>query len=694
MQLPGIRNLMLLLVFLAARSLEAGRNISPLWLQADGRDHPVSVENDTPFPSSRFITGAQWTTPRYYPNPKVQAADILPVTWARDGFSYAIGDDGSVYGQQGTTVLMRILGRPQFDNNIPAMNFELLGRDIFPYGCPKSVSEKSCYSVGLTVVDDVFYAPTYDNGYPVAGDNYKGHARMDYSPAPLSQTSWIHGKVDFPKVVGSGTVSFVEIGRGVASQDGCSISRFPNGCIYAVVSQGGYQDPNDPNGIDQFIAKYLYLARMPSGTPQHHYEEVVSPLNWEWFAGFDGSDQPTWVAANDSQLAAKIRSLSYPQEGRAGCGVNTERCLFWNQPAGRAGHVNYPHMAYDAALQRYLLTFTDYYYRDVQPPSETGPMVQGGSELIALEASHPWGPWSFVLRTPYLGSGNAYGPSIPVQWQGQRTDSGQDLWMIWAANFSGCGKPRLVPANLCQGVYGMNLQRLHLTTAGSAGAVAAPWMSQQVGFASPGGASWTRDGFLVTGNGNLALRPDPFNQYPNHLAQDAFHFVFQRVNGNGQLEVNLEGGEVRGSAGPDASGGIMVREAVYAIGQTPDALKGKRLSDGDVFDEAARYVYLGVRRDGSAFLQWRDADQVRREPVRASKCEGGCSLRIVREANRVLAFVSTGQAGWVEAGSHTFSKPLSRAVSLGMVATSDSPNTFPEYATYSARFEGVRLIQK
>jgi len=483
----------------------------------------------------------------------------------------------------------------------------------------------------------------------------------------------------------------------VASQDGCSVNHFPKGCIYAIVSQGGYQDPKDPNGIDQFIARYLYLARMAPGTPEHHYEEVVNPLNWEWFAGFDRSDQPTWVAANDAQLAAKIRSLSSPRDGRAGCGANTERCLFWNQPAGGAGHVNYPHMAFDAALQRYLLTFTDYYYRDIQPPSEKGPMVQGGSELILLEAPHPWGPWSFVLRTPYLGSGNAYGPSVPVQWHRQRTDTGQDLWMIWAANFSGCGKPLLVPANLCQGVYGMNLQRLHLTTAGSAGAIAPPWMSQEVGFTSPGGATLERGSFVVTGNGNLALQPDPFNQYPDHLAHDAFHFVFQRVNGNGQLEVKLKRGEAREGAGPDASGGIMVREAVYAIGETPDALKGERLSDGDVFDEAARYVYLGVRRDGGAFLQWRDAGQVRREPVRASNCVGGCSLRIAREANQVRAFVSTGsigEAGWVEAGSHTFAKSLSRAVSLGIVATSDSPNTFPKYATYSARFEGVRLIDK
>jgi len=101
--------------------------------------------------------------------------------------------------------------------------------------------------------------------------------------------------MDFPNVVGSGTVSFVEIGKGVASQDGCPLSHFPNGCIYAIVSQGGYTDPEDPDGIDQFIAKYLYLERMVPGAEEHHSEEVINPRNWEWFAGFERSDQPTWV---------------------------------------------------------------------------------------------------------------------------------------------------------------------------------------------------------------------------------------------------------------------------------------------------------------------------------------------------------------------------------------------------------------
>jgi hypothetical protein len=487
-------------------SVVAPPQVTPLWFQADGRDDPASVENDTPFPNSHFIVNAQWTTPRYYPNPKVQKADIIPVTWADDGYSYVMGMTGQ------STVPAEPLSLPALSvfrlATIVSRKWTLsfLHHDTFLFGCPKSVTPDSCYSVGLTEVNHTFYAPTYNHGYPVVGDHYRGHARIDYSPAPLSQTSWVHRTVDFPEAVGSGTVSFVEIGQGVPAHDGCSATAFPHGCIYAIVSEGGYQDAKDPNGIDQFIATELYLALIAVGTREHQYQEVTNPLNWQWFAGFDRADHPMWTPGNDKQLDRHIRSLSFPRQGRSGCRVVTVPCLFWEQPPGHAGHVNYPHMANDRALGRYLLTFGDYYYRDFQPPTVKGPMVQGGAELIVLEAPHPWGPWSFVMRSPYLGSGSAYSPSFPVQWEGLRTATGQDLWMIWAANFSGCDKPLLVPSDLCQGVYGMNLRRLHLTVADTAGAIPRPWYDQDVGFASPGSARFQAGAFEVVGNGSLALR--------------------------------------------------------------------------------------------------------------------------------------------------------------------------------------------
>src|ERR1035441_9177599 len=136
----------------AGISEAAPQGVTPLWFQSDGRDNPTSVEHDTPFPSSQLIINAQWTTPRYYPNPKVQAADIIPVTWGDDGHSYVLGDDGSVYDTRGTTVIARLMGVPPHDNSIPQIDFQLLGHDTFLYGCPKSVTPNSCYSVGFTEV--------------------------------------------------------------------------------------------------------------------------------------------------------------------------------------------------------------------------------------------------------------------------------------------------------------------------------------------------------------------------------------------------------------------------------------------------------------------------------------------------------------------------------------------------------------
>ncbi len=265
--------------------------------------------------------------------------------------------------------------------------------------------------------------------------------------------------------------------------------------------------------------------------------------------------------------------------------------------------------------------------------------------------------------------------------------------MIWAANFAHCGSPLLVPADLCKGVYGMNLRRLHLTLAGTPGAIPRPWHNQDVGFASPGSASFQDHTFKVTGNGNLALRPDAFDQSKDHLDHDSFHYVFQRLEGNGELEAKLRSWKANASVevGREASAGLMVRESNYVIGQTKDQLRGRQLSAGDVFGEAARYAYVGVFQDGGVVFQWRDEGQVSRSQLQSRVGSAGCSLKVVRRNNRISAYLSTSSDTWREIGSHDFSTPFSHSVTLGMVATSNSVSTFPQYARYSARFEAVRL---
>lgn len=327
-------------------------------------------------------------------------------------------------------------------------------------------------------------------------------------------------------------------------------------------------------------------------------------------------------------------------------------------------------------------------------------MVQGGAEGIVLEAPHPWGPWSFVMRSPYLGSGNGYSPSFPAQWMGRATSRGQDLWMVWAANWASCGHPLLVPADQCQGVYGMNLRRLHLTLATTHEAIHRPWYDQDVGFASPGDASVEGGIISVGGNGRLPFswHDQSFEQYVDGLDHDSFHYVFQQVKGNGaiQAEIHVPDPAAVAGSGPEASAGLMIREASYIIGATNDGLNGKILSSGDVFSEDARYAYVGVRRDGAVFLQYRDHNSynevIRRAPLVPDVCAKGCTLRISRDGDVIRASYSNGVGQFEELGSHRFSGHFNDTATMGMAATSDSGNTFPQYAQYRSAFSGVELI--
>lgn len=267
--------------------------------------------------------------------------------------------------------------------------------------------------------------------------------------------------------------------------------------------------------------------------------------------------------------------------------------------------------------------------------------------------------------------------------------------MVWAANFSHCGNPMLVPADRCQGVYGMNLRRLHLTLTGAQGAAERPWYDQDIGFASPGSATVRGNTVRIAGNGNLSRNPDPFAQYKDKQYHDAFHLLYQRVQGNGSIEaaVHTPSAEAKPGAGPEASAGLMIRESTYAIGQTKDTLKGQKLSSGDIFSELARYAYVGVRKDGAVFLQYRDGGQVVRSQILAGKCPRGCRLRIIRHGDQITAAYAADGQEFRDIASRTFSPPLSGSATMGMVATSDSPSTFPKFSSYEAEFADFRVTK-
>lgn len=241
----------------------------------------------------------------------------------------------------------------------------------------------------------------------------------------------------------------------------------------------------------------------------------------------------------------------------------------------------------------------------------------------------------------------------------------------------------------------MNLRRLHLTRAGAPGVVQRPWYDQEIGFASPGSATVRGGVVKIVGNGNLASVPDAYGQFKDKVYHDAFHYVFQRVHGNGSIEARLRApaSEGNSTSGPEASTGLMIRESTYVIGQTKGDLEGKQLSSGDVFGEDARYAYLGVRKDGAICFQYRDENQVVKSNILPDKCSEGCFLTINRKGDRITASYSGAGRALHELDSHTFAQPFSGSATLGMVATSDSASTFPQYSSYGGEFSNFRVLK-
>jgi hypothetical protein len=364
----------------------------------------LTRNNNTPFPSSRVITGVRWTSARYDP-PRNQAGDILATAWADDGNLYTLMDDGGTdvprAGALWRQSFARITGMP------PRLKFQHIGNPFVPPPHTWAEIQRApkvwrgplgeFYSTGFTAIDHVFYATQAANWNWTANAPFQGLAGIAYS-RDRGQT-WSFANKAFPAPLGN--LDWVARGR-----DG----PHPDGYAYAIASER------------EFNASTLFVGRsLPD------VASVTDPSNWQWVAGWQpwGDKQfPAW----SSSLPAAVAVLSWPN------------------------HITYPQMSYDAPLGRYLLTFT--YSYGLDPPAAW----QNGAELVILESKHPWGPFSFVGRAGYFGPSNGYGPGFPLKWISR---NGRDLWLKWSANFDGC-KPGLD----CTGAYGFNYRRLRLDVAG------------------------------------------------------------------------------------------------------------------------------------------------------------------------------------------------------------------------------------
>jgi hypothetical protein len=365
----------------------------------------LSTRNITPLPRSNVIVGATWTSPRYDP-PSNQWGDILPTIWGDDDDQYTLMDDGGtdvpVRGGLWRHSLARISGRP------PHIRFSHVGDPDKPppYNSWQIRRHPNLwagplgryYSSGLVVADHTFYATQEIDWGWGRNDPFAGLAGIAYS-----RDRGEHWKfVDKPFPAPLGNLNWVIRGKG---------GFYDDGYVYAIATER------------EFNASTLIMGRA-----RPDVADMTDPARWEWLSGWTTRNGQPWP----------VFSSSFNRE---------TPLLSWN------AHITYPQMAYDAPLHRYLLTFT-YSYAPTPPG-----IWRNGSELVILEAAHPWGPFSFVAHEPNFGPSNGYDPGIPIKWISR---DGHDLWLKWAANFRGCA-PRLN----CAGKYGFNYRRVHLTVAGA-----------------------------------------------------------------------------------------------------------------------------------------------------------------------------------------------------------------------------------
>ncbi len=367
---------------------------------------PLSRSNPTPFPVSRSIVGARWTSLRYDP-PRNQWGDILPTVWSDDGSTYVMMDDGGVDAPgKGSELwrqsLAKIHGAP------PRLRFTHVGDPFSPpphtwsqIGGNRQLDTGPLgpyYSIGFVEDGGVFYATQQRDWNWAANGPFTGLAGIAYS-SDHGET-WNFADKPFPAPLGN--LTFIDGGAPGGGHD--------DGYVYAIGTER------------EFNASRLLLGRVPEGI-----QSITDPSRWQWFAGFGARGAGRRAAKWTSAVSAAVPVLSW------------------------GGHVTYPQMTFDRALGHYLLTFT--YSYSSSPPA----LWRGGAELVILESASANGPFSFVARSPDFGPSNGYDAGFPSQWISR---DGRDLWLKWAANFAGCWH-----VLDCSGKYGFNVARLHLTTA-------------------------------------------------------------------------------------------------------------------------------------------------------------------------------------------------------------------------------------
>ena len=285
-----------------------------------------------PYPPSSVITGVTWDFSSIVQ--LCPGSDNWPITWSDDDHQYTSWGDGGGFG--GTNSDGRVsLGFARVEGG--ATNYT--GINVWGGKNPENPATFGGKSYGIISVRGILYA-WWGGG---SDNTFTAETRMLISTdksKTWTQSSWKFVRAD--NLYGG---SFLNFGRDNAgARDNFVYSYFPRGSSWGL---------HKPGRVD--------LARVPN-------DKIMDKAAYQWFAGLDGSGNPTWSAT----LANRQHAFEDPN------GVRTTS------------------VTYDPGLGRYLLT-------NQHTQVGTG---SGTNQFGIFEAPEPWGPWRTVTYETNWAGGN------------------------------------------------------------------------------------------------------------------------------------------------------------------------------------------------------------------------------------------------------------------------------------------------
>jgi regulation of enolase protein 1 (concanavalin A-like superfamily) len=279
-----------------------------------------------------------------------------------------------------------------------------------------------------------------------------------------------------------------------------------------------------------------------------------------------------------------------------------------------------------------------------------------------------------------LGIGFPVSPAISTQPASQSVTAGQTAtfsvtatgtaplsyqWQKAGANISGAMSSSYITPATTMADNGSSYRVIVTNTAGSVTSNSAsltvnpgtstlpiPWLDQDVGATGvPGTASYSSGSFTLRGSGT-----DIWG------TADAFHFVYQTLNGDGEIIAQVAG---LGSTDPWAKAGVMIRETLTAGSAN-----------------AAMVVTPG---NGTAF-QRRTATGGTSATTAGPAATVPDWVRLVRSGNTFTAYASPDGSTWTSVGTDAI--PMAASVYIGLVVTSHSNTVLNTAMVDSVRGSG------